>query len=1465
MARRKKKQAQSPAQGRGFLGFGGQAAAPVGRSLYRRLLRMEPLEDRRLLAVVTVTTLDDTVDFNDGVTSLREAIFAANLVPGADTIEFAPALTAGGPATILLTQGELKITDSLTISGPGAELLTIDASGNDPTPDVDDLLGSRVARIESPFGSPAIHVSLRGLTLTGGDVHGDGGAVYSRASIAMEDCIVRDNAASADGGGVAVEFASLRDSTSLWKAEFVGCDFLDNRSGGSGGGLAGAGAQVHPLLVDRSAFSRNTARFDGGGLFLWQFSSAVVSASSFSDNRAEGAGGGIAAESVLIESSLINGNTAATAGGGILTAGKTTISSSTVSDNVCLEGGVSYNFTGGGGIANTGTLEVYNSTIAYNSAAIQSISGRVKAGGGIAGGAITLDHVIVAGNVRGATRIADDIVGNAELRFSLLGADGGVSITDLGGNQIGTAAAPIDPQLSGLADHGGPTWTYALLPGSPAINAGDLTAVAGEDGVPEFDQRGEPFGRIVGGRIDIGAFEYQTPTDLNLLVDTLVDESDGDYSRGDLSLREAIELANASQYDGVVDTIRFDPSLTAGGPATILLTHGELKITDSLAIAGPGTELLTIDASGSDPTSDMNNGDGSRVFNLDDSANSLANVSIRGLALTGGDVSPIGGAILSAENLELQGVSIIGNFAQEGAAVYSLFGNLVISHSRVADNVAGKSVIYVRISNESSQFELVDSFVNGNRASDSRGSVVQFAGATGVGGAIHQGTVTITDSSLSDNQIGTSATANAARGSVVSAGSVELHVIASTISGNAGATGIRFEGTGRSLLVADSAIESNRGGIYSLGADKLQIHATTVVGNGQTGIMVPAFPFVQTQLVEILDSTISGNTGRSAGGVAVNIAGAVVIRDCAISSNLVPSSNVSVPTNQYLAGGMHLQSATALVEICTIEGNKMESSFGAGGLGFSGGAIEIRDCQIVGNVSTGSGGGIAVGDGSATIAGTVIARNQAVGSGGGISSFDNELTVVESTITENSSGGGGGIWVARGNGDIIRSTISSNVAGRTTNFFQGEGGGIHVSGGVPGSEFNIVECTIDGNEAVTGGGVFGRQIAISGSTISFNSAESGGGVWISGGTIVQSTISGNNAAVGGGIFVQAPTEIRHSTLTRNVATGVGGGVFVAAGSLALDHSIVAGNSGTNRDLNGSLGTTIQARYSLVGNSAGSGLTPAPIDSPDSNGNLIGGPMTASTIAPLLGPLADNGGPTMTHALLPGSPAINAGDPAAMAGEVGVPAHDQRGAPFTRVYRGRIDMGAVESLPSGLLPGDYNRDGLVNTADYTVWRDTGGSLGELPADGNGDGRVDASDYGVWKSNFGSGLADLGGSGQSQQFAATAIESVLSTLRVEPPAVPAAGNPAGAELPTHSRSSHAYQPPALPGVKSSRRLPHAVDTAHHDGALEIWWASRRPPVRDPRSETLGRASHDPDDNAALDCALAELGRLKLATRD
>ena len=137
-----------------------------------------------------------------------------------------------------------------------------------------------------------------------------------------------------------------------------------------------------------------------------------------------------------------------------------------------------------------------------------------------------------------------------------------------------------------------------------------LRGRAGVGETPEFDQRGAPFSRVVGTRIDMGAVEQ---TGVPLVVDTLVDESDGDYRRGDVSLREAIELANAQAG---ADVVEFDPGLFAAGAGTILLTHGELKVTDSLTINGPGAELLTIDASGNDPTPDVNNGDGSRVFNI---------------------------------------------------------------------------------------------------------------------------------------------------------------------------------------------------------------------------------------------------------------------------------------------------------------------------------------------------------------------------------------------------------------------------------------------------------------------------------------------------------------------------------------------------------------------------------------------------------------------------------------------------------------------------------------------------------------------------------------------------------------------------------------------------------------------------------------------------------------------------------
>src|SRR5262245_49532275 len=92
-----------------------------------RALRVELLEDRRLLTITVNTLVDENNGVGVGGVSLREAVSAA--VAG-ETINFAATLTSGGAATMLLTAGQIAISQNLTINGPGAGLLTIDAQSN---------------------------------------------------------------------------------------------------------------------------------------------------------------------------------------------------------------------------------------------------------------------------------------------------------------------------------------------------------------------------------------------------------------------------------------------------------------------------------------------------------------------------------------------------------------------------------------------------------------------------------------------------------------------------------------------------------------------------------------------------------------------------------------------------------------------------------------------------------------------------------------------------------------------------------------------------------------------------------------------------------------------------------------------------------------------------------------------------------------------------------------------------------------------------------------------------------------------------------------------------------------------------------------------------------------------------------------------------------------------------------------
>ncbi len=317
----------------------------------------------------------------------------------------------------------------------------------------------------------------------------------------------------------------------------------------------------------------------------------------------------------------------------------------------------------------------------------------------------------------------------------------------------------------------------------------------------------------------------------------------------------------------------------------------------------------------------------------------------------------------------------------------------------------------------------------------------------------------------------------------------------------------------------------------------------------------------------------------------------------------------------------------------------------------------------------------------------------------------------------------------------------------------GKGGGINfLSSGA----LNISQCTISGNTttgfAAGAGGIYvksGRS-TINQSTISGNTAtagvSNGGGIRIDAGSLVlySSTISGNTLASssssGGAIFdVSANVTISSSTITNNrAAIEQGGGLFFFGGqgaNLTMSNSILAGNTaGTfGPDLVPDFAGTRTIKFSLIGDENGSGLTAS--TSPDANGNLIG--PHASPIDPKLGPLADNGGRTKTHALLPGSPALDGGDPNfdagtfTAAGFAGPFVFDERGDGFARLMDGGgssrpiVDMGAYESqgTPIGYPTGDYNQNGAVDAADYVFWRKTINT----PAT-----------YSQWRSNFGNSI-------------------------------------------------------------------------------------------------------------------------------
>jgi len=261
-----------------------------------------------------------------------------------------------------------------------------------------------------------------------------------------------------------------------------------------------------------------------------------------------------------------------------------------------------------------------------------------------------------------------------------------------------------------------------------------------------------------------------------------------------------------------------------------------------------------------------------------------------------------------------------------------------------------------------------------------------------------------------------------------------------------------------------------------------------------------------------------------------------------------------------------------------------------------------------------------------SISGVTIRNGATLFDGGGIR-HQGTLTITNSTISNNSAQFGGGI-AQQGVLVIMNSTISGNIA-------TSGGGGIFTTSGL----VKITNSTISGNTAaVMGGGInvyAGSLTIITNSTISGNAA----------GTV----FAGGSTGSGSAIMNFGVTTITNSTITGNTNEGINNNT---GGTLSLKNTIVA-KQGFGADCTNAGGTILTLLNNVVG-SGNCGVVPTP--------------------NPLLGPLQNNGGPTLTHALLPGSPAIDAGD-AATCATIPVNGLDQRG--IARPQGAGCDIGAFE--------------------------------------------------------------------------------------------------------------------------------------------------------------------------------------------
>ncbi len=1301
--------------------------------------RLEQLDDRIVPAAYVVNAPGDAGTGAGLAGDIRYAVTQANADP-ASTITFDPA--AG--AVITLSHGELAIGVDMTITGTGA--LSISGSSG--------ATSSRVFHVTSPTAT----VTISSLTITGGT-----GSPTPSA--------VRGN----QGGDIFNSGKLTLLSAGVTAGSIVGTAGIPGLNGGPGGTASGGGifnADGATLVLDGTAVTGNAAfggdggtpsggnggdggAAFGGGLFNAPTAAVTVrNGSSFGTNLVRGGAG--TAGTAGTASSLgggAGGVGGPGSGGGIFSAGKggLSIAATTFSLNGASGGAGGAGGTGlpnataggaggagggggaagaasGGAITNTaGSLAITGSTFTNNSAS----SGFGDGGAGEAGTAGNADQNGGAGGVGGSGGVSGSATGGA---VSVTVTAGDTSVT--GGSFTGNFAAGGSGGGGGLgADGGAPG-----LGGAPGAGG---TGGSGANGrsVNAF-----------GGGVAVSAGKL-TLSDTQFQENAALGGSGGVGAAGGVGGGGGSGGAGGTGWGGGV----FLGDATAGLTATDATFTNNRSLGGTSGGGGRGGDGLATGGSGG--TGGSSNSSGSGWGGGVSYMTTATHAAVNALSFTGG--SFVGNVAVGGQ---------AGRGGDGGAAVAGSGGNGGIGFSGSSGWGGGVSV-YERGGAGPSTLALTNTPVTGNvvrggsgfqgGAGGSGTAGGGSGGRGGTGGSAWGGGIqlrrvlsySLTNSPVTGNQLfgGTGAAAGAGGGA--------------TATGNGGSGGSGGSGgeTWGGGIVAQGL--QNYGALVSTSV----IASSPVTGNTSLGGSGGVGGAGGT-------ATLLGTGGAGGvGGTANSLWGGGIHQDTRSTSSSLTVTDSPVGSNLMTggvagdggAGGSGGTGGTGGT------GGRAYSSWG-GGISLSGGDLALANSPVTRNTSVGTtaGRGGAGGSGTAGNGGTGGSGGQAYSSwGGGISSYssNSNIALANSDVSFNTltaavqgaggkggdgtanggagGAGGGGSSTAYGGGiGVFRAakltiTNSALVGNVVTGSAGGNGGGGGNGGTGPGGAGGV---GADGRDAL-GGSLYlsgGKgdsltNVTIADSTATAGRAGQGGAAGTGVGAASGGAAGTAGRAAGGGLYVnRTPLTVTNVTVTNNAlvagAGGTGGlatnggtdgtpsvagpavgggyfagsfsgGAFVATLDLqTVGNSILALNTATtDPDV---FGTFTSAGHNLISN-VGS-----------ATGYTAAGDLTAVTAAQLnLGPAQNNGGPTSTVALLPGSIAIDAGDDALL----GTLTTDQRGTGFARVVNAASDIGAFEvqntvATTTGLTTsGSPSNVGVAVTLTATV---TPAGVGTSPLQG-----------------------------------------------------------------------------------------------------------------------------------------------------